>query len=142
MIWVEVACACALLYGLIKGWINGLFKELVSAGGFLIGLGAAYVYYKTVGCSITEFIIITLATPLVLGLLATILTKVLDKVPVAGFLNHLLGAILGVVKWGLIAGFILLLLEKLEPLKQYVPTLINGIDSLKEQVLGLINQIK
>lgn len=142
MIWVEVACACALLYGLIKGWINGLFKELVSSGGFLIGLGAAYVYYKTVGCSITEFIIITLATPLVLGLLATILTKVLDKVPVAGFINHLLGAVLGCIKWGLIAGFILLVLEKLEPLKQYVPTLINGIDSLKEQVLGLINQIK
>ena len=142
MIWVEVACACALLYGLIKGWINGLFKELVSSGGFLIGLGAAYVYYKTVGCSITEFIIITLATPLVLGLLATILTKVLDKVPVAGFLNHLLGAILGVVKWGLIAGFILLLLEKLEPLKEYIPNLTSHLDSLKEHVTQLMNLIK
>lgn len=140
--WIEIVCICALLYGLVTGWINGLFKELVSSGGFLTGLGVAYVYYKTVGCSVTHFIIITLATPLVLGLLATILTKVLDKVPVAGFLNHLFGAVLGVVKWGLIAGFILLLLEKLEPLKQYVPTLINGIDSLKEQVLGLINQIK
>ena len=135
-------CACALLYGLIKGWINGLFKELVSAGGFLIGLGAAYVYYKTVGCSITEFIIITLATPLVLGLLATILTKVLDKVPVAGFINHLLGAILGVVKWGLIAGFILLLLEKLEPLKEYIPNLTSHLDSLKEHVTQLMNLIK
>ena len=37
--WIEIACACALLYGLVKGWINGLFQELVSAGGFLIGLG-------------------------------------------------------------------------------------------------------
>ena len=142
MIWIEIACVCALLYGLIKGWINGLFEELVSAGGFLIGLGIAYIYFKTVGCNMWVFIFITLGTPFALGLLATILTKILDKIPFAGFINHLLGAVLGCIKWGLIAGFILLVLEKLEPLKQYVPTLINAIDSLKEQVLGLINQIK
>ena len=142
MIWIEVACVGALLYGLIRGWINGLFEELISAGGFLIGLGIAYIYFKTVGCNMWVFIFITLGTPFALGLLATILTKILDKIPFAGFINHLLGAVLGCIKWGLIAGFILLVLEKLEPLKQYVPTLINGIDSLKEQVLGLINQIK
>ena len=100
MIWIEIACVCALLYGLIKGWINGLFEELVSAGGFLIGLGIAYIYFKTVGCNMWVFIFITLGTPFALGLLATILTKILDKIPFAGF------------------------------------------NSLKEQVLGLINQIK
>ena len=69
--WIEIACACALLYGLISGWKNGLFEELVSAGGFLIGLGVTYIYFKTVGCNVWTFIIITLGTPLVLGILAT-----------------------------------------------------------------------
>ena len=142
MIWIEIACVCALLYGLIKGWINGLFEELVSAGGFLIGLGIAYIYFKTVGCNMWVFIFITLGTPFALGLLATILTKILDKIPFAGFINHLLGAVLGCIKWGLIAGFILLVLEKLEPLKEYIPNLTSHLDSLKEQVLGLINLIK
>ena len=142
MIWIEVACAGALLYGLIRGWINGLFEELVSAGGFLIGLGIAYIYFKTIGCNMWDFIFITIGTPFVLCLLASLLTKVLDKIPVAGFINHLLGAVLGCVKWGLIVGFFLLLLEKLQPLKEYLPTFISNIDSLKEQVLGLINSIK
>jgi membrane protein required for colicin V production len=137
--WIEVACACALLYGLIRGWINGLFKELVSAGGCLIGLGVAYFYYKTVGCNLYQFVLITLGAPLALGLLATLLTKVLDKIPVAGFLNHLLGAVLGLVKWGLLAGLILLLIEKLEMLRQYVPSLMENIDSLKNQALKLID---
>lgn len=137
--WIEVACACALLYGLIRGWINGLFKELVSAGGCLIGLGVAYFYYKTVGCNLYQFVFITLGAPLALGLLATLLTKVLDKIPVAGFLNHLLGAVLGLVKWGLLAGLILLLIEKLEMLRQYVPSLMENIDSLKNQALELID---
>lgn len=140
--WIEVACACALLYGLIRGWINGLFGELVSAGGCLIGLGIAYFYYKTVGCNLYEFVLITLGAPLVLGLLATLLTKVLDKIPVAGFLNHLLGAVLGCVKWGLLAGLILLIIEKLEPLRQYIPSVISHIDSLKDQVQELMNLLK
>jgi membrane protein required for colicin V production len=142
MIWIEVACACALLYGLIKGWINGLFQELVSAGGFLIGLGIAYIVFKTVGCNMWEFIFITIGTPFALGLLATILTKVLDQIPFAGFINHLLGAILGCIKWGLIAGFILLIIEKLQPLREYVPSFISNLDTLKEQVLGLLNSLK
>ena len=137
--WIEVACACALLYGLIRGWINGLFQELVSAGGCLIGLGVAYFYYKTVGCNLYQFVLITLGAPLALGLLATLLTKVLDKIPVAGFLNHLLGAVLGLVKWGLLAGLILLLIVKLEMLRQYVPSLMENIDSLKNQALELID---
>lgn len=142
MIWIEVACACALLYGLIKGWINGLFQELVSAGGFLIGLGIAYIVFKTVGCNMWEFIFITIGTPFALGLLATILTKVLDQIPFAGFINHLLGAILGCIKWGLIAGFILLIIEKLQPLREYLPSFISNLDTLKEQVLGLLNSLK
>lgn len=137
MIWIEVVCACALLYGLIKGWINGLFEELVSAGGFLIGLGIAYIYYKTIGCNLRDFIYITLGSPFALGIFATLLTKVLDHIPFAGFINHLLGAVLGCAKWAIIVGFILLILEQLEPLKQYVPTLINNINSLKEQIGNL-----
>ena len=118
--WIEIVCICALLYGLVTGWINGLFKELLSAGGFLIGLAIAYYYYKTVGCNMWVFIFITLVTPIILGWLATLLTKVLDHVIVAGFLNHLLGAILGCFKWALLIGFILFMLDKVELLKQSI----------------------
>ena len=127
--WIEIACACAILYGLISGWKNGLFEELVSAGGFLIGLGVAYIYFKTVVCNVWTFIIITLGTPLVLGILATFFTKVLDQVPVAGFLNRLLGALLGCSKWALVAGLILLLLGKLNPIKEHLLTMFHSIYS-------------
>ena len=121
--WIEVACLCALLYGLVRGWINGLIKELLSTGGFLIGLGIAYYYYKTVGCNIGVLVVIAIATPIVLGWLATLLTKMLDHVCIAGFLNHLLGAITGCLKWALLAGFILLILDKIEECKHLLPSL-------------------
>jgi len=128
--WIEIACACALLYGLISGWRNGLFEELVSAGGFLIGLGVAYIYFKTVGCNLWTFIFITLGTPLALGLLATVITKVLDRVPLAGSLNRLLGALLGCFKWALVAGLILLLLGRLDPVKQHLLSLFHSVYSV------------
>ncbi|MCR4592880.1 MAG: CvpA family protein [Bacteroidaceae bacterium] len=121
---IELACICALLYGLISGWINGLFKELLSAGGFLIGLGLAYYYFKTVGCNLWVFIFITLATPIALGWVASLLTKALDHVIVAGFLNHLFGALLGCLKWAILVGFILLMLDKVEPLKQSINSML------------------
>jgi uncharacterized membrane protein required for colicin V production len=130
MIWIEIACACALIYGLISGWKNGLFEELVSAGGFLVGLGIAYIYYKTVGCNIWAFIFITLGTPLVLGLLATLITKVLDHIYFAGFINHLLGAILGCFKWAIVVGLILLILDRLEPLRQSLSSLLKLVPGL------------
>ena len=130
MIWIEIACACALIYGLISGWKNGLFEELVSAGGFLVGLGIAYIYYKTVGCNIWAFIFITLGTPLVLGLLATLVTKVLDHIYFAGFINHLLGAILGCFKWAIVVGLILLILDRLEPLRQSLNSLLKLVPGL------------
>jgi len=128
--WIEIACACALLYGLISGWRNGLFEELVSAGGFLIGLGVAYIYFKTVGCNLWTFIFITLGTPLAFGLLATVITKVLDRVPLAGSLNRLLGALLGCFKWALVAGLILLLLGRLDPVKQHLLSLFHSVYSV------------
>ena len=128
--WIEIACACALLYGLISGWKNGLFEELVSAGGFLVGLGVAFIYFKTVGCNIWAFIFITLGTPLVLGLLATLITKVLDHIYFAGFINHLLGAILGCFKWAIVAGIVLLMLDKLEPFKQTLSSLLKLVPGL------------
>ena len=130
MIWIEIACACALIYGLISGWKNGLFEELVSAGGFLVGLGIAYIYYKTVGCNIWAFIFLTLGSALVLGLLATLITKVLDHIYFAGFINHLLGAILGCFKWAIVVGLILLILDRLEPLRQSLSSLLKLVPGL------------
>jgi len=119
--WVEVVCILALLFGFIKGWLNGLTKELLSMGGFLVGLAIAYYYHKTIGCTIWVFLIITLAAPIVLGWIATLLNKLLDKVFLVGFLNHLLGAIVGCVKWGLLIGFILLMIEKIEEWRSQLP---------------------
>ncbi|MBO7067700.1 MAG: CvpA family protein [Bacteroidaceae bacterium] len=124
--WIEVVCLCALLYGLVRGWLNGLIKELLSTGGFLIGLAIAYYYYKLVGCSIWVFVVIALVTPIVLGWMATLLTKMLDHVCAIGFLNRLAGAIVGCLKWALLVGFILLMIDKFETLKQQFFEAISG----------------
>lgn len=136
---LEIVCAFALLYGLVRGWLNGLVKELLSMGGFLAGFAIAYYLYTIKRCNIWELIFITIVAPILLGWIASLITKLLDQVPVIGFLNRLLGAVIGCVKWGLLIGFILLMIEKLKGLSDHAFFSIDNIYAGWETLKGIFS---
>ena len=112
--WVEIICAVALLYGAISGWRHGLIKELLSMCGFVVGLVLAWYFHDEVaGGGVLGFLCIAICAPIVLGWVASLLNVVLDHLLVLGSLNRLAGLLVGVAKWGLLIGCILLMLEKL-----------------------------
>ncbi len=105
-IWMEIVCAVLLLYGLISGWRNGLVKELCSTVGFVAGFFVAWychVHYN-LGWGFT--LLLCIATPILLGFLASLVSLVINNIFAIGTLNKLLGAILGCVKYGLLILFL------------------------------------
>lgn len=115
--WLEIVCAVALLYGLISGWSNGLVKEICSLTGFALGCLLAWYGYTRYGLGLGWTLALCIGFPIGLGFVASLVSKVLESIIVVGTLNKLLGAFLGCAKYGLLIGFILLLVDKVEAWK-------------------------
>lgn len=105
-----------LAIGAWRGWKNGLLKEVLGLVGVFVGLYVAYKLYEQVGCqlaphigtspsvaSIIAFALIWMGVPILLGLLGSLLTKVLEWAGLEG-LNNLGGLLVSLVKYGLILG--------------------------------------
>lgn len=129
--WLEIVCAVALLYGLVSGWSNGLVKELCSTTGFVLGCFLAWYGYTHYGLGLGWALVLCIGFPIVLGFVASLVSKVLEHIIVVGTLNHLLGALLGCVKYGLVIGLILNLMDKAPALQN----LLDNVEAWKNQLL-------
>lgn len=96
-----------------------IFKQLAAVVGLIAGLLVARALFASlgeqlavaVGTSVTfgqilAFLLIGLIVPLVLSLLASALTKIVDMTGL-GFINRLLGAVLGVIKYALVISLVI-----------------------------------
>ena len=104
-------CLAILLYGAFRGWRNGLIREVISFAGFFIGLYLAYYYYKQADVGVLGFLLIWIGVPLVLGIAAWLVTKVLDNIIVVGTLNKLLGAAAGFLKYAFLLGCLIMAID-------------------------------
>ena len=130
----EIVALGLLLYGAIKGLINGFLKELASMTGFFIGLFLAWKYYEQIGGGAMAFIGIWILTPIVLGLLASLATKLLDWSLVGGVANRLLGCILGITKWAVLIVCVLIMVGQVETIDKYVDSdSVPGINYIEEK---------
>lgn len=119
----DIIVLVLLAWGAVSGFKQGLVKELASMAGFFLGLFIAWKIYSDVNESVIMFILIWIATPIVLGMVASIITKTLDFTIVGGFMNRLLGAVVGVVKLGFLIGVLALMADKVHEWKTLLETL-------------------
>lgn len=116
-----------IVIGVIKGWRSGLVKQVALIIGLIAGLLFARALYgmaaewlaPTLGTSITlaqilAFIIIWIAIPIALSIVANILTKALDTIKI-GWINRSLGSLLCVIKYILIIGVVINVIEFIDP---------------------------
>lgn len=108
---IELLCLAILLYGAFRGWKNGLVKEVISFVGFFLGFFIAYEYYKRSEVGVVGFLLIWIGIPLVLGMIAWLITKVLNKIIVVSTLNKLLGAAAGFLKYAFLIGCVILAID-------------------------------
>ena len=120
-----------IIVGIVKGWMSGFVKQVVLIVGLIAGLLFARVLYGMVAewlapklgssatvAQILAFIIIWIAVPTALSLAANILTKALDSINV-GWLNRWLGCGLAALKYMLIIGVVINVIEYIDP-KGYI----------------------
>ncbi|MFC2488177.1 MAG: CvpA family protein [Alloprevotella sp.] len=122
---LDLFMATLIIWALISGWRNGFLRELLSTAGYLVGLLVAALAYKWLGSylavegsqanmmtSIVAFLLLWVATPIVLGLVANLLTGAVKALQL-GWINSALGSVVSLIKFSILIGCILSVLSAL-----------------------------
>ncbi len=160
---IDIIIAVILLFGLVKGFIKGLFIEITSLVGLVLGVyGAIHFSYflsnilkSRVSWDASMIQIVAFAGTFLIILLALvflgkILTKIADTVAL-GFFNKILGAIFGILKYALILSIVFLVYDQInssikfldkkkakdstlyEPVKNLAPTIFPRLVKIVEK---------
>jgi hypothetical protein len=107
-----------------------------------IGLFLAWKYYEQTGGGVLAFLGIWIVTPITLGILASLVTKLLDWTLVGGLANRLLGCIFGVVKWAALIICVLIVTGQEENLDKYIDhESIPGVTYIEEKWKTLLENL-
>lgn len=150
---IDIVLAILLIFGTIKGFMKGLFIEITTLVGLVLGVYGAIHFSSFLGNFLKDsvtwdesmiqvvafagtFLIILIA----LVLLGKALTKIADTIAL-GFFNKILGAIFGLLKYALILSIVLTVYDHInrsirfvekvkvkesvlyEPVKNFAPTI-------------------
>lgn len=122
---LDIILGALLLFGLVNGFIKGLFVEIASLLALVLGVYGAIHFSnfaadllqsrfdwseKTI--NITAFAITFVVIVLTISLAGKALTKIADFAAL-GIINKLLGGVFGVLKIGLILSIILIVFDKM-----------------------------
>lgn len=122
---IDIVLAALLLFGLVRGFMKGLFVEVASLAALVGGVygaihfsnfAASYLESKTEWneqtINITAFAITFVIIIIVIALAGKALTKLADFASL-GILNKLLGGVFGALKIGLILSVVLIVFNKM-----------------------------
>lgn len=109
--------------GAIMGLFKGFIKQLATILGLIVGLIAAKALYMSLAeklcptitdsmtvAQIISFVLIWLAVPLIFTLVAALFSKAMDAISL-GWVNRLLGMVIGVLKYVILIGLFINVLE-------------------------------
>ena len=122
---IDIIIAVILLFGLVRGYMKGLFIEITSLVGLVLGVYGALHFSFYLSDILQEnvswdksmiqivafagtFLIILIA----LVLLGKALTKIAETI-FLGFFNKLLGAVFGTLKYALILSIVFLIYDQI-----------------------------
>lgn len=122
---IDIILAALLLFGLVKGFMKGLFVEITSLVALVLGLyGAIHFSYFIANflndrvdwtekyIQIIAFAGTFVIIVLLISLSGKLLTKIADAASL-GIMNKVFGAVFGLVKIGLILSVVLIVFDKL-----------------------------
>ena len=129
---IDIIILIALGAGVIIGFMKGFIRQLASILGLIVGLLAAKALYTSLAvklcptvtdsmtvAQILAFVIIWIAVPLIFTLVASVLTKAMEAVSL-GWLNRLLGAGLGALKYLLLVSLAVCVIQFIDTDSQLI----------------------
>lgn len=116
---IDIIITVLLVIGLISGLRDGLVKQVAGLAGLIGGLLLGRAFYVPVGewlgttfgisaeaAHITAFILILVVVPLLFSLVGWLVSKILSAICL-GWINRILGGVVGVLKFALFAGIVI-----------------------------------
>ena len=116
---IDIIISVLLVIGLISGLRDGLVKQVAGLAGLIGGLLLGRAFYMQVGewlgtafgisveaAHITAFILILIVVPLLFSLVGWLVSKILSAICL-GWINRILGGVVGVLKFALFAGIVI-----------------------------------
>ena len=129
---IDIIILIALGAGVIIGFMKGFIRQLASILGLIVGVLAAKALYTSLAvklcptvtdsmtvAQILAFVIIWIAVPLIFTLVASVLTKAMEAVSL-GWLNRLLGAGLGALKYLLLVSLVVCVIQFIDTDSQLI----------------------
>lgn len=120
---IDIIILIAIGAGVVTGFMKGFIRQLASTLGLVVGLLAAKALYASLAdelcpavtdsmtvAQVLSFIVIWIAVPLIFTVLAVVLTKAMEAVSL-GWLNRVLGAVLGGLKYLLLVSLLICVIE-------------------------------
>jgi len=112
--WLDILILLPLVYGLIRGLMRGMIAELNAVLALVVGVVGARLWGPQLAlwmqntyhwqlhlCNTLSYISIFLVVAIVLNLIGAALQKLLKAIKL-GWVNRLLGAVCGTLKWSII----------------------------------------
>jgi len=136
MNWLDIVLAIMLVGGIISGFKNGIIGEIASIAALILGVWGSIKFswwtadllgtwgIHSEHMNIISFVITFILIVVLVHVLASMLNKLLDSLAL-GFVNKLLGMVIGIIKTALI-----------------VSVLIFALDALDEEGKFINNQVK
>ena len=122
MNYVDIFLLVILVLGAVRGYSKGLVVELFSLIAFFFGLFGAIKFsgpiaamffgesdFYTIGL-VGVFIVLFIALSVLINLLAKLIKKGVDLI-FLGWIDNILGGLLGIVKWGFLVSMLVLMLK-------------------------------
>jgi len=130
---MDTLILAVLIIGAVIGFYQGAFKQIANFIGVALGIILASMLYQQCGDFLADksgastgtahavaFVAIVILVPIVLGWIASLLTKAASSIHL-GFLNRLAGAALGCISYGLVLSFAFNLMDFVESRYGYAP---------------------
>ena len=122
--WIDITIIAIIALGGLRGFLKGFINQLASIAGLVVGFFAAKTLYLIVAdkisvyvpdasmttIQIVAFIAVWIVVPLLFSLIASFFTHAVEMLSLGAF-NRFLGLLLGGVKWALIVGLFINVLD-------------------------------
>jgi len=133
MNWIDFVIIILLVFGLARGFIDGLIKELASLLALILGIWGAikfsaftaeklYDYFDMTGkyVGIIAFAITFVVIVIIIHFIGLLVDKFVSAISL-GFLNRLLGIVFGLFKTALILSVIFVILNAIDDKHHFLP---------------------
>ena len=126
MTWLDIVILLPLLIGLVRGTMRGLITEIIAIAAVILGFIGAKIWGQVFSawllsqftwpqpvCDAVAYALLFLGIAIALNIAGRLLSKLLKAIKLA-WVNRLLGATFGLLKWGLIVLAIVFCVNKLD----------------------------